>query len=241
MLHKTRGIVLSTTEYGETSVIAKIYTELFGLQSYIVNSVRKKNPKVHYHVFQPLTPVELVVYHKERPGLQRLSEIKPQPVLENLSFDIIKTTMILFLAEMVAKSIREEESNDELFQYLYEAIILLDALESAPPDFHLLFLIRLTRFLGFFPSNNFSAEQSFFDLRAGQFSSTFPPHPHYLERPYSDDLSAAISKSFDLTTEMNFSLESRRKLLDAMIEFYQLHIENFGQVKSKKVLEEVFS
>jgi DNA repair protein RecO (recombination protein O) len=241
MLHKTRGIVLSTTDYGESSIVAKIYTEVFGLQSYLVNSVRKKNPKVHYHIFQPLTPVELVVYHKERPGLQRISEIRPAPVLSTISFDIMKTTMILFLAEMIAKSIREEESNDELFEYIYHSIILLDESETAPTDFHLLFLIRLTRFLGFFPINNFGPDHEFFDIQSGTFEKNIPPHQHYLEPPLTEDLSNAISKSFDLTASLNLSMESKRSLLDAIIEFYQLHIENFGKVHSKRILEEVFS
>lgn len=241
MLHKTRGIVLSTTDYGETSIVARIYTELFGQQSYLINSVRKKNPKYHYHLFQPLTPVDLVVYHKERPGLQRISEIRQQPVLNSIPFDIIKTTMILFLAEMVSKSIREEESNDELFNYIYNSIIQLDETDPAPADFHLLFLIRLTRFLGFFPTNNFSSELKFFDIRNGIFESAIPPHPHYIDPPYSEAFSSAISKSFDLSLSLSFPIEVKRKLLDAIIEFYQLHVENFGQVRSKKVLEEVFS
>jgi DNA repair protein RecO (recombination protein O) len=241
MLHKTRGIVLSTTDYGETSIVAKIYTELFGLQSYLVNSVRKKNPKVHYHLFQPLTPVELVVYHKERPGLQRISEIRQQPVLVYIPFYIIKTTMILFLAEMIAKSIREEESNDELFDYIFDSIVHLDEAQTAPTDFHLLFLIRLTRFLGFFPSNNFSEKNEFFDIQNGHFEPIIPPHQHYIEPPLSEAFSSAVSKSFDLDSPLHLDIDSKRKLLDAIIEFYQLHIENFGAVKSKKVLEEIFS
>ena len=85
MLHKTRGIVLSTTEYGETSIVARIYTEVFGLQSYLVNSVRKKNAKIHANVFQSLTPVEMVVHHKERPGLQRISDIRPKVLTWDIS------------------------------------------------------------------------------------------------------------------------------------------------------------
>lgn len=241
MLHKTRGIVLSTTDYGETSVIAKVYTELFGLQSYLVNSVRKKNPKVHFNVFQPLTPVEMVVYHKERPGLQRISEIKPQPPLQSISFDIYKTSLILFLAEVVAKSIKEEESNDEIFTYIHNSIVALDESNEAPPDFHLLFLIRLTRFLGFFPLDSFSETNSIFDLRNGNFISNIPPHPHYVQKDLGQALAYAIRNSFDLLSPLNISLETRRKLLDTIIEFYQLHIENFGAVKSRKVLEEIWA
>ena len=99
MLHKTRGIVFHHTDYSETSVVAKIYTELFGLQSYLVNSVRKKNAKVKQHVFQPLTLVEMVVYHKERSGLKRLADAKNSPVLKSIAFDIRKSSVILFMNE----------------------------------------------------------------------------------------------------------------------------------------------
>ena len=97
MLHKTRGIVFSYTEYRETSLIVKIYTELFGIQSYIVNGVRKKNAKLNVGWFQPLTLVELVVYHKERHGLQRISEIRPMPALRDIPFYVIKSAIVLFL------------------------------------------------------------------------------------------------------------------------------------------------
>src|SRR3954463_3657995 len=144
MLHKTRGIVFRTTEYSESSLVVQIYTETFGVQSYMINSVRKKHPKYHANIFQPLTPVDLVVYHKERPGLQRISEIKPNPLLINIPTDMLKTSIVFFLNEVLYKSIREEESNPQLFDFILQSVEWLDHSSDATPDFHLIFMIMLS-------------------------------------------------------------------------------------------------
>src|SRR6188768_917752 len=119
MLHKTRGIVFQVTDFGESSVVAKIYTELFGLQGFIINSVRKKNAKVRQHVLHPLALVDLVIYHKERKGLHRVAEIGSNPALQDIPFSIIKNSVVLFLDEVLCKAIKEEEANQQLFDFIF--------------------------------------------------------------------------------------------------------------------------
>jgi DNA repair protein RecO (recombination protein O) len=236
MLHKTRGIVFRTTEYGETSLVVQIYTELFGLQSYIINSVRKKHPKHHANLFQPLTPVDLVVYHKERPGLQRISEIKAQPPLISIPFDIIKTSLIFFLDEILVKSIKEEESNPPLFDFLMQSVEWLDHTEEAPVDFHLVFMILLSKYLGFAPARNQSGEE-IFNLADGHFQTAYPEHPHFIPFPLSSVFAGLLNANYTLQNKL--TANDRKLLTEYLIEYYALHLENFGEVKSHKVLGEV--
>src|SRR5436190_3456251 len=126
MLHKTRGIVFHVTHYSESSVVAKIYTELFGLQSYLVNSVRKKNSKIKTAALQPLALIDLVVYHKERSGLQRLADAKNNPALKSIPFDVRKSSIVLFMNEVLFKSVKEEEANQPLFDFIFNSVQLLD-------------------------------------------------------------------------------------------------------------------
>lgn len=240
MLHKTRGIVLNTTEYGESSLIAKIYTELFGLQSYIVNSVRKRKTKFHYNIFQPLTPVEMVVYHKERPGLQRLSDIRPSPLLTSIPFDVEKSSMVFFMDEILCRAIKEEEANDSLFAFLFDSILRLDA-HPDPLNFHLLFLIQLTRHLGFFPSQNFSEINTVFNLMDGQFEDRIPNHPHYIDQHSSFHFYHLLMVSNNSLAEYELPIDEKRKLINNIIDYYRLHIEGIGEIKSHKILEQIWS
>lgn len=239
MLHKTRGIVFRTTEYGETSLVVQIYTELFGIQSYIINSVRKKHAKYHANLFQLLTPVDLVVYHKERPGLQRISEIKANPPLSNIPFDILKTSIIFFLDEVLCKSIKEEESNPQLFDFLVQSIEWLDHSHDPSPDFHIIFLILLSRYLGFSPAKNYSSLSNIFNLREGHFQTVYPDHPHFIPPALTGVFSSLLTSNYS-SNETAMSNVERKQLIEYLLEYYALHLENFGEIKSHKVLSEVW-
>jgi DNA repair protein RecO (recombination protein O) len=239
MLHKTRGIIFNSSEYREASLVVQIYTELYGIQSYIINGVRKKHAKIHSNIFQPLTPVDLVVYHKERPGLQRISDIRPNPPLVNIPFDIFKSSMVLFLDEVLNKSIREEEANPALFEFLFSTILWLDGPQSPGSDFHLVFMLQLSRYLGFSPSLDYTPVKNIFDLRDGKFQSAYPGHPNFIVPPLSGHFAALIKAEFPFS--MNISTSERRLLISAMLEYFALHVEGFGNIKSHKVLEQVWN
>src|SRR5688572_1942923 len=153
MLVKTRGIVLNFIRYRETSIIVRIYTEQLGLQTYIVNSVRKKGPTTRIALFQPLTLLEMVVYRSGSGGISRISEYKCAHPLLNLHFDIRKSSVALFLSEIISASVKEEEENLPLFKFLYQSIVAFDNLEKNFENFHLSFLLQLSHFLGFGPHN----------------------------------------------------------------------------------------
>ena len=241
MLHKTRGIVLQTTEFGETSVVAKIYTELFGLQGFLVNSVRKKNAKVKQNVLHPLSLVDLVVYHKERKGLHRIAEVRSNPILQNIPFHIVKNSMTLFLDEVLCKSIKEEEPNQPLFDFLFHAIQLLDIQSPVNNDFHLCFLVQLTRYLGFYPAENFSGEVKIFNLREGIFQEEIPGHMNYMDAVLSETFASLLQTSVNFSAQLAVPLPKKRMLIEKILEYYRLHLSAFGEIKSLRVLEEVWS
>jgi DNA repair protein RecO (recombination protein O) len=237
MLEKSRGIVFSTTDYGETSLIARIYTERFGLQSYIIGSVRKRHAKIHSGIFQPLTPVELVAYHKDRPVIHRLSDIRPDPLLTSIPFNVQKSALVFFLNEILVKSIREEEANPSLFEFLFRTIIWLDDMIPSA-DFHLIFLIKLSRHLGFSPSHDANPQNIFFDLKEGKFINHPPNHPYFLTEHLSQALRKLMNAEYGGTAGLDPG--SRRMLLNQLLDYYQLHIEGFGNFKSHKVLEHIW-
>lgn len=240
MLHKTRGIVFQTTDYSETSVIARIYTEAFGVQSYLVNSVRKRNARTRSNVFQPLSLVDMVAYHKERGGIQRLSEIRNHPAYRSIPFDVFKSSMALFLHEVLNRSVREEDSNPPLFEFLSSALQVLDLQPKAGSDFHLLFLLRLTRFLGFYPNGRHTPQAQVFDLQEGVYRQDRPTHPYFIEPPLSIHFDRLVEACGDLTSETALGAVDRRLLIERILEYYHLHIGGFGEVRSHKILEAVF-
>src|ERR1700733_4423184 len=126
MLHKTRGIVFKTTEYGKTSVIVQIFTEKFGLQSYIINAVKKPRAKISRNMLQPLHLLDMVVYHKNTGQVQRIAELKNSPVLQTIPYDVIKSSLVLFLNEVLYKAVRQQSADGHMFDFIFTAIEWLD-------------------------------------------------------------------------------------------------------------------
>lgn len=241
MLHKTRGVVFQVTDFGETSVVAKIYTELFGLQGFLINSVRKKNAKVKQNVLHPLSLVDLVVYHKERKGLHRVAEVRSNPVLQHIPFHIVKNSITLFLDEVLSKAIKEEEPNQQLFDFIFHSVQLLDVQSPVNSDFHLCFLVQLTKYLGIYPAENFSGEDKIFNLHEGVFQPGIPTHMHYMDAILSEVFSSLLQSSLNFSTPLSAPVQQKRMLIEKILEYYRLHLTGFTEIRSLKVLEEVWS
>ncbi|MNK30594.1 DNA repair protein RecO [compost metagenome] len=241
MLHKTRGIVLRTTTYSESSVVVQVFTEKFGIQSYLINGVKKPKAKIPMNVLQPLHLLEMVVYHKQNTQIQRVQEARPMPMFKSIPYDVIKNTIIQFLNEVLYKSIRQQHVDEQLFEYLYNAISWFDETEELNVNFHLSFLMKLTRFLGFAPQPQARVDQKYFDLQDGNFTSLSPIHPYFTSAEEGNSLMQLLNTSFEKNTEIKFPNSYRRLLLDKILIYYQLHTASFGQVKSHQILEEVLS
>ncbi len=240
MLHKTRGIVIHTIKYSETSVIAKIFTEKFGLRSYIIRGVRGRKSKTRLSQLQHLSLLNLVVYEKGDDGLQNLRETEVAYQFTSIPFDIIRGSMILFLNEVLYKSLHEGESSPGLFKFLFDAIIQLDQPKHSFHDFHLLFLVGLSKFLGFYPLNNYTTRNRYFDLQEGTFIGEKPMHSNFMEPVIAAKLNQVL-KSNQIKGRLFDKVSDRNLFLDKILDFYRLHIPGFGELKSHRVLHEVLS
>jgi DNA repair protein RecO (recombination protein O) len=241
MLHKTRGIVFKATDYGESSVIVQIFTEKFGLQSYIINGAKKPKAKIGRNMLQPLHLLDLVVYHKNTGSVQRIAELKNSPVLQTIPYDVIKSCIAIFLNEVLYKSIKQQSAEENIFDFVFSAIEWLDHQTGNVANFHLLFLARLTRYLGFYPDRSLINHADYFDLKNGTFSKYKPDTVMYLSPPHTQNFSRLLQCNFESMDQLKLSNDERRYLIQKLIEYYALHIEGFGNIKSGDVLEEVLS
>jgi DNA repair protein RecO (recombination protein O) len=220
MLHKTRGIVLRFTRYGETSIIVTIFTDTFGLQSYIVNSVRSKTAKQKIALYQPLTLLNLVVYHRENANLERIKEIQVLYPYQSLTADIKKSGIAMFLTEILNKTVKEESHAKDLFDFLSGSLITIDGLEIGYENSHLIFLIKLSKYLGFGP-------QFVNEIMGGRIA----------DEPTEKALAELLKKDFN--DPIALTNLQRRNIVDLLLKFYADHLENFGEIRSLAVLREI--
>jgi len=241
MLHKTRGIVLKTTLYSESSVVVQIFTEKFGIQSYLINGVKKPRAKISMNMLQPLHLVDMVVYHKNNQGIQRVSELRPSPVFSSIPYDIIKSTVTIFLNEVLYKSIRQQMTDENLFDFIFSAISWFDESKEVNINFHLAFLLKLSRFLGFAPNMQTKSDQSFFDLQEGEFRTLPPSHRNFLDKEDAALFILLFTSPFEKIYLIKLDNKSRRSILDKILIYYTLHTASFGDIRSHEVLQEVLS
>lgn len=229
MLHKTRGIVINYIRYRETSIIVKVYTEKFGIQTFIENGVRSSKGKNKIALFQALSLLDLVIYHDEKKEIHRISEIKSSFPFKTLPYEIHKSSIGMFLDEILNKTLKEHSENHVLFDFLYHSLIFLDKTEEHFENFHLIFLLKYAFFLGFSPQDGKEIATQFRD-----YSVNIP-----FDNDYQKLMNQLIVADYQTPILMNRSV--RNHLLEVIILFYQLHVEEFGEIKSLQVLREVLS
>lgn len=245
MIQKTKGIVLRTVKYGETSLIVTIYTELFGLQSYLVNGVRTVSKKggAKATFFQPAAILEMVAYHNDFNKLQRLREYKWDYLYQQILSDVRKNAVALFMVELLSKCLKQPESNPELFYFIEDALHHLDeANDAVTGNFPLFFALHLAVFFGFRISDEYSGEKHYLDLQEGQFTAQQPSHQFYL----LDREAAAVSDILKIMQpqeleQVGLNQDIRRRITHAIEQYYAFHIPEFGTLRTLPVLREVMS
>ncbi len=239
MLVKTRGIVFSYLKYRETSIIARVYTEQLGLQNYIVNGVRKAKPPGRIALFQPFTLLELVAYTSARGGLTRLAEFRCAEPFQTLPYDVAKSSVVLFLSEVLGRAVREEEANKPLFVFLHDNILAFDRQVSGSENFALRFLLELANYLGFGAETGAELTDQVAMAGHAPTGSTVATGPAVLRlrefSGYFDELLRDPGRS----TIPNGRV--RRELLNVLLRYYQLHIEQMGEIKSLDILSQVLA
>ncbi|MCB9307291.1 MAG: DNA repair protein RecO [Lewinellaceae bacterium] len=239
MLFKTRGIVFRTIKYGETSVIADIFTEDKGLHTFIAGGVRSAKARMPYNLFQPMTVVDMVSYFREdQEAINRLKELRAAELWTQIPFDIRRGAVALFMAEICRKSIQEAEENRDLFEYLFQTLQWLDTSPHPIANLHLHFLLRLSGLLGFQPQGEPDEDRElFFDLREGTFESVPPVHGVHLEPEETQQMLALLHVEAESCHEVALDRKQRKALLQQLLRFYQLHVDGFTGVNTPEILE----
>ena len=239
MLHKTNGIILHTVNYSESSLIVKIYTSEFGLQSYLISGVKGKKSKNKSALLQPLSLVDLIISNTGKSGLNRINEINLLQPYSAIPYHIIKSTVAIFLNEILYKTLKEEQGDIQLFEFIKNALLVLDLKQESCSSFHIYFLIQLSTYLGFSPQGTCNDQSPFFDLKEGQFTAAIPSHFLFFNKSNSNFLYQFMKATFENFHAVTLTRAERKELLYGLIKYYQIHIAGLGEIKSLSVLEEI--
>ncbi len=242
MLQSTRGIVLHYTRYAESSIISHIYTEEFGKQSYIINSVRSKKNKGKSIFLQPLTLVDLEVYHSNKKSIHRIKDFKVNTPFFKIPFEPIRRSLAFFMAEVLYKCLTEEHKpQDNLFDFLHHSIALLDADLLGVENYHLFFMLKFSGPLGFYPNFNDRNLGKYFDLKSGNFSSIEPSHGDYLNVWQTDLLQKLHEVSVEHLDTILLKGTERAEFLEGLLDYYRLHFQGLHELKSLSILKQLFA
>jgi len=234
----TKAIVLSTIKYGDTSLIVKCFTLEEGIKSYLIRGVLKaKKGKLKAAHFTPLTQLQIVANHNSKGNLNSIKEVEVIHHYQHLYADIVKQSIVLFLSEVLSNIIKEEEKNEDLYCYLEAGFLWLDSHDSVA-NFHLLFLLNLTRFLGFYPDIS-KKHLSGFNLIEGNFTSeTY--QKEIIKNNELIQFKKLLGIHFDAINKVSFSKQERQQVLQVIIQYFKLHLDGFREPKSLSILETIF-
>lgn len=247
MTHKTRGIVLKSIRYGETSLVVTVFTELFGIQTYMVNGVRSsKKTGSKAALYQPASLLDMEVYHNDQKTMHRIKECSWSFLYKNVLSDVLKNSIAIFMIELLHKTLKQPEQNSDLFYFCED---VLQQLDDAPPavaaNLPLFFSLQLMQFVGIRisdrkPFNTANDSPLYLDLQEGMFTTDAPTHPYSLHT--EDALLTSLLLKIMLPAELEqvkMNQQKRRFLLAKFMEYYALHIPDFGKIRTLDILHEV--
>ena len=238
MIVATRAIVLSSLKFGDSDLIVKCFTASSGLKSYLLRNILKsKKGKFKVSLFQPLTILEIIASHKNKGNLERIKEAKVNYSYRTLHTQIVKSSMTIFIAEILVTTINEEAEDIDLFNFIEKSLLWLDQSVKIS-NFHILFLLKLSMYFGFYPDTD-TLEKSYFNLMEGVFQDLNTDK--YSEKSQRVvNLKEFFGIDFDKSNEINLTKIERSDLLTLLLQYYQLHLHGFKNPKSLVVLNQIF-
>jgi DNA repair protein RecO (recombination protein O) len=239
MQAKTTGIVLHSIKYSDSATIVTMYTRQFGRVAYMVYGVNKKKSVCRSAHLQALSILELVVSHTPGKEIQRIKDIQIGYPFTCISMDPVKNAVVLFLSEILFRTLRQTEPDESLFLFLENSIQQLDCCEQGMANFHLVFLLKLTRYLGFEPNYD-EEERIYFDMMNGVFTKIKPLHIHFLMPEDTVDFAALLHTDYSTMHSLGFTRVKRIKLLESMVDYYRLHVPDFHGLHSLEILKTLF-
>lgn len=240
MLTKTQAIVLHSIKYGETRLIVDMFTRSHGRLSFIVNIPKSAKAKVKKQLFQPLTLLEIEADIRQKVQLQKLKDMRLAVPFLSIPFHPHKLAISLFVAEFLYYALRSEQRNELLYDYLENSFLWLDGQDGHFANFHLVFLMRLSRFLGFYPNLDDYVAGDYFDLRESVFLSLPPVHHDFLYPEEAGKVQLMMRMDYPTMHLFRLSHQERNRLLEVSLTYYRLHLPDFPEMKSVSVLQELY-
>jgi DNA repair protein RecO (recombination protein O) len=240
MLTKTQAIVLHSIKYGETKLIVDMFTREFGRLSFIVSIPTSPKGRMKKLFFQPLTLLEIETDFRPKLQLQKLTDVRFSSPFISIPFDSDKIAISLFIAEFLFYALRSEQRNELLYDYLENSFIWLDGQQVHFSNFHLVFLLRLTRFLGFYPNLDDYVDGDYFDLRESVFMRNPPVHRDFLYPEEAQKVQLMMRMDYPTMHLFRMSHSERNRLLELSLKYYRLHLPDFPEMKSIDVLHSLY-
>ncbi len=235
----TKAVVISSLKYSEADLIVKCFSEECGLKSYLLKNILKsKRGKLRASFFQPLTLLEITANHKDKGTLEFIQDTKVYYACQTLHTHIVKTSIVLFLSEILKNVIQEEEKNKPLFSFLEKSILWLDT-NTEVANFHLLFLLHLTDFLGFYPDDT-EVNLPYFNLLDGIFQKE-SSNIYCIKITKDNGFKSLFGIKFDTMNTIKLTKKERKETLEILLLYFELHIQGFKKPKSLQVLNQLFN
>ncbi len=241
MIEKTRGIILHRLKYSDSGVVVQVYTRKYGRLSFLIKGMRNKKSGKHSIFFQPMFILDLVIYYKGSREMQILREFSVSYSPADIHTNIKKSSVAIFLGEVLTSVLREETPNEELFNFIEDSIIYFDGCKEGYANFHVAFLSGLSSFLGFEPRARSDKNEVYFDMLNGVFAAAPPAHGYYAGREVSEILSSFFSASYGDSNNIVLTGSFRNEVLETLVKYYSLHLPGLKRIRSLEVLKEVFS
>lgn len=240
MLTKTKAIVLHSFKYGDSKLIADLLTEANGRISCIARITNSPRAKLKRQFFQPLMLLEVVIDQRQGVSLQPLKEARVARPFTTVPFNPLKLSLAMFTAEFLSNTTRGAMQDTALYSYIENGIIWLDECTGQFANFHLVFAMRLTKFLGFYPNTEHHREGDWFDLRSGCFTATAPLHHDRLNPNEASLIGLMLRMNFSTMHLYHMTRTERNRLLEIILSYYAIHVPGFREMKSVEVLRELF-
>lgn len=238
---KSEGIILRSKKYSETSLILDVYTQDHGLQALIISGVRKAKSRSQAGVYQVMNIIDVVFYDNQKDTLSRIKEAKIKLQLKTISRNIIKSSIGMLMTEIFRNTIQQKEINPELYLFLKNWFIFLNDKEDGLGNLTIKYMLELSEYIGFQPVNNFDESRPFFDTLEAQFVASDATNKYCVSEALSGVLFRFLQTSRDDIQDIRLDRQSRSDLLDKLIQYFQLHLENFRDLKSIDILRQVLS
>ncbi len=239
-MSRTHAVVLRSVKYGDQGLVVDMLTRQYGRLSFMVRLSRSPRGKMRRQFFLPLSMVEVDFDYRMRQGLQRLNDIRLWHPLPDLQTNPYKLSISMFLAEFLCHATRLESDNQNLFDFVDISLEWLDGVEERFANFHLVFMIRMSRFIGFFPNTEHAEDGGYFDLLNACFTKTLPDHGHFLMPAEASKISLLMRLSYKTMHLCAMSRAERNRCTEVILDYYRLHVPDFPQLKSLDVLRQLF-